>query len=177
MRKLTLVSVIFFILFVQSNTVQAEDNLSVSYSPTNITQAMDLSMQKNSLSYLYAQGSSRVDSSYKEYAGPDSLKLKNPNAALFYALVPGFVVHGAGHFYAGKTKTGVILLSMGTAGGVMVIGGGIGAAFATSGVSTRGQIVIATGAILFIGSWLYDVFVAPKVVEKEREQFFQGGKK
>ncbi len=177
MRKLISLSGILFFLFSLSNTGQAGNNTCVFYSPTNITQAMDLSAQRNSLSYLYAQGSGGIDSIYKEYERPDSLKLKSPNTALFYALVPGFVVHGAGHFYAGKTKTGVILLSMGTAGGVMVIGGGIGAAFATSGVSTRGQIVIATGAILFIGSWLYDVFVAPKVVEKEREQFFQGGKK
>lgn len=177
MRKLTLVSASLIILFVLSNTVQAGNNLSVSYSPTNIAQAMDLSIQGNALTYFYAQGSSRLDSVYGGNTRPDSLKLKSPNTALFYALVPGFVVHGAGHFYAGKPKVGVILLLAGTAGEVMVVGGGIGFAFSGSKVDTGTQMLIATGGILFIGSWLYDVFVAPKVVEEEREQFFQGGKK
>jgi hypothetical protein len=59
----------------------------------------------------------------------------------------------------------------------MVVGGGIGLVFSGSKVDTGTQMLIATGGILFIGSWLYDVFVAPKMVEEEREHFFQGGKK
>jgi hypothetical protein len=38
---------------------------------------------------------------------PPSFKLKSPYMAVFYSVIPGTVLHGAGHVYAGKIGTGI----------------------------------------------------------------------
>jgi hypothetical protein len=52
MRKLISLLGVLFCLFVQSSSGQAGNNLSVSYSPKNITKAMDFELRSNSMSYL-----------------------------------------------------------------------------------------------------------------------------
>ena len=51
----------------------------------------------------------------------DSLRLKDPNMALLYAVIPGVLIHGSGHIYAGKTGTGAALLGAGVVGGLYVL--------------------------------------------------------
>jgi len=110
------------------------------------------------------QDSTRVHTS-------DSLKLKNPNLALAYAVIPGFIVHGAGHFYAGRRTTGIVLLASELVGCTFFTVGALDqavsqleGAHSSDGVSGEGLVVI--GAILFVGSWTYDIIGAPLAVQK-----------
>jgi len=102
----------------------------------------------------------------------DSLRLKDPNKAFIYALVPGFIVHGTGHFYAGETTTGWILV----AGEVLslpllayAIGVGIGESTNESTSSSDAEIVGIFAGTLFMGTWIYDVIGAPLAVRKHNE--------
>jgi hypothetical protein len=169
MRKLILVFLVLVCFFVASNVVYAENSITFSDSNKSIMQAMELSLKSNSLSYLYAQENSRIDSIYKAHAQPDSLKLKSPTAALLIALVPGSVVHGAGHFYAGKSKAGFLLL------GVEIIGAGLLYLSALGNLpgntrkgNTDGTAFI--GLTLIVGSWLYDIIEAPFTVKRNNQK-------
>lgn len=173
MRKIVLI--ISIVVAALSNTVQAENATTLSYSPNSISQAMDFAIKSNSLTYVYAQEPGRIDSIYKAYTRPDSLKLKNPNTALFYAMVPGFVVHGTGHFYAGKPVTGVALL------GVEIISLGLCYASAmfsfaeAMGGTGKGdpEVTGLIGLGLFLSSWIYDMAGAPAVIERENEKILE----
>jgi len=98
---------------------------------------------------------------------------KSPLIALGIAFFPGVIIHGAGHFYAGKPKTGSLLLvgelvGVGCiAAGIVVISlgvftkvGTLGAADVTeaSGLAS-GLLYVGSG--LFLGTWVYDVVFAP----------------
>jgi len=167
MRKEIFIILIFPSVLAFSNSVYSNDIVISSDSTKTILQAMDLAVKSNYWSYLYTQESGRMDSIYKGDKKTDSLKLKNPNTALFYAAVPGFFVHGAGHFYAGKSKIGMILLTTGTLGGLMFIVGEFAAAWQKHDITTGTEITIIAGGTLFFGTWLYDIFRAPKIVEAQ----------
>lgn len=102
--------------------------------------------------------------------------------ALGIAFFPGVIIHGAGHFYAGKPKTGSLLLvgelvGVGCiAAGIVVISlgvftkvGTLGAADVTeaSGLAS-GLMYVGSG--LFLGTWVYDVVFAPISCLKYSEQ-------
>ncbi len=116
---------------------------------------------------LFAQ---QTEDSMKVHTS-ESMKLKDPNVALFRAAVPGFFVHGAGHFYAGRRTTGIVLLACELVGCTFFTVGALDqavsqleGAHSSDGVSGEGLIVI--GAILFVGSWTYDMIGAPLAVRK-----------
>ncbi|MDP3024481.1 MAG: hypothetical protein Q8O10_03000 [candidate division Zixibacteria bacterium] len=176
MRQGAQIISIFVCLFALSSIGQGQSNLTVSYSPLCITKAMDFAVRSNYSGYLYTQGSSQIDSIYKENKQPDSLKLRNPNTALFYAAVPGFFVHGAGHFYAGKTKTGIALL------GVEIISVGLlfryvltdFAASMDGGTGGEPETIVGViGGTLFVGSWIYDIIGAPLTIDRENEKILE----
>jgi hypothetical protein len=103
----------------------------------------------------------------------DSIKLKDPKMAVFYAIIPGLVVHGAGHFYAGEKTTGWILVAGETLSLAMLtycIGVGIGQS--TDGATSNGssELVGIVGATLFMGTWIYDIIGAPLSVIKENRE-------
>ncbi|UCB51680.1 MAG: hypothetical protein JSV10_06735 [Candidatus Zixiibacteriota bacterium] len=104
-----------------------------------------------------------------------STKLKDPGKALLYALVPGFVVHGAGHFYAGEKTAGWVL-----AGGeilsVCLIAYAVGVSESGNGSTSDGntEIIGVFGGLLFAGTWMYDVIGAPLAVQRENRDFLQG---
>ncbi|MGB8657847.1 MAG: hypothetical protein WCE90_08710 [Candidatus Zixiibacteriota bacterium] len=104
-----------------------------------------------------------------------SLKTKSPYMAIFYSVIPGVAIHGAGHIYAGKTGTGLRLLGCELlGGGLLFMGGLIGLG---SGVpSAGGENVQLVGFCLFLGSWVYDVIGAPLAVQKQNEVLLQRGK-
>ena len=107
----------------------------------------------------------------------DSLKLKDPNMAILYAVIPGVVIHGSGHFYAGKTKTGVVLLGSELVGGTIFYVGALDKAFSQSKggkLGIYGDIFIAFGGVLFVGSWIYDLFGAPRAVQRENQELLGG---
>jgi hypothetical protein len=100
----------------------------------------------------------------------DSIKLKDPNMAILYAVIPGIVIHGAGHFYAGKRTTAAVLFASGFIGASCVYVGGLSGLERTAPTET-GYILIITGAILFTGSWTYDLIGAPLAVQKQNQNF------
>jgi hypothetical protein len=105
--------------------------------------------------------------------GADSIKLRDPNYAIFVALVPGAVVHGAGHFYAGKVRTGFILLGCELVGAGLVYLGGV-TGVESGEPSSGGKVAMATGVTLFYGSWAYDLVFAPLSIKKRNEELLLG---
>jgi len=106
----------------------------------------------------------------------DSLKLKDPNMALLYAVIPGVVIHGSGHIYAGKTGTGAVLLGCGVVGGYIFFIGALGQGIpGESGELGKYEDVLwAFGGVLFLGSWIYDLVGAPLAVESENRELLGG---
>lgn len=127
--------------------------------------------QEKSSSFFFAQ---RMEDSIK-VGGVDSRKLKDPNKAILYAFIPGIIVHGSGHFYVGKTKTGFLLLGAEVAGACIVVVSGLaGFAAAESGEhSTEAELGAFGGLMLFVGSWAYDVLMSPIVVKKQNKELLQ----
>ncbi|MCJ7457571.1 MAG: hypothetical protein MUP17_01095 [candidate division Zixibacteria bacterium] len=172
MRKLIL-SLTILTIIIMPNAVHAGNKSVISYSPTNITHSMDLAVRSNSLYYSYVQETIASDTINKKVVERKPAKLKSPTKALVIALVPGSVVHGAGHFYAGKTKTAFVLF------GAEIIGAGM-AFFGAAGWSVQGDtggdgslagpVVLFLGLGLFTGSWIYDVAVSPSVVKNQNDK-------
>jgi hypothetical protein len=107
---------------------------------------------------------------------PDSLKLKNPNVAFFYAFVPGFFVHGAGHFYAGEKKTGWILVAGEVVSlGVLTFSALVGLGESMDGSPTTIDIdaLALAGTIIFIGTWVYDLIGAPLAVKTKNQMLLE----
>jgi len=178
MRKLTLASAVLVILYVLSSTVQAGNNLSVSYSPTNITHAMDVAVRSNAFNYSIVQETTATDTIYKKANETKPAKLKSPTKALVIALVPGSVVHGAGHFYAGKTKTAIGLFGAEILGAGLTLVGMLGSMFeGMEGSEKSGgeDAALIIGIGLFAGSWIYDVVASPFEVKNQNDKIL--GKK
>lgn len=118
---------------------------------------------------------------------PSALSLPTPSgpqpaAAAGLALFPGVLVHGTGHFYAGRPLTGSVLAASEAAAVYLIIRGGMEAYSsgkdiadmlnnsAGQGVSQNlgdtgnlsyGLGLAAAGLVVFLGSWLFDVTGAP----------------
>jgi len=102
---------------------------------------------------------------------------KSPTQAFWIAFVPGFFVHGLGHFYIGEyTNATLLFLCEVTAMGIA-----IDTAlrqlenrpkFPESDIAWRTIVVYA----LFFGSWIYDYIAAPikakKMNEKHESTFY-----
>ena len=126
--------------------------------------------EENSLRFFYTQNQSAADTVSSKSLKNKNLILKDPNEALFYAIVPGFVVHGAGHFYAGETKTGIALLATELVSfGFYVVGVLEGLGETESGEDHSGAY-FATAVVLFMGSWGFDIFRAPMMVMKQNQE-------
>jgi TM2 domain-containing membrane protein YozV len=130
-----------------------------TYASTNKTQTYVSKCGYSAL--LFAQ---QTNDSAK-VADFESRKLKNPWLAFGIALVPGAIIHGAGHFYAGRIGTGFVLL------GSELIGTGLIGVGLISGIETitgeprEGWVIeLEVGLILFVGSWIYDIIGSPIVV-------------
>jgi hypothetical protein len=107
----------------------------------------------------------------------ESLKLKDPRMAVFYSFIPGIVFHGAGHIYAGKIGTGLLLFGSEIVGGGLLTIGAIGVAFSQDEYGESawkpGYVLIATGTFLFLGSWFYDLIGSPLAVNKQNQILMQ----
>ena len=130
----------------------------------------------NSLSFLYTQNQSPDDTGSSKYANNKNLRLKDPGKAILYAAIPGFVVHGAGHFYAGKTKTGLLLLGTEVLAFAFFVEGALLEFQESEGWTIEGPdpgVFFAIGTVLFYGSWLYDLFASPGEVKKRNEELLR----
>ena len=104
-------------------------------------------------------------------------RTKDPGKALFYALVPGLVVHGAGHFYAGDKTAGWVLVG-GEVLSLCLI------AYASrvrsdykplaSDLDDETETIGYFGLGLFVGTWIYDVIGAPIAVQRENRELLGG---
>jgi hypothetical protein len=102
----------------------------------------------------------------------DSVKLKDPKMALFYAVIPGIVVHGAGHFYADKPVTGLVLLGVEGVGLIVLLNNQLSQT--ENNIDTGGSgLNIIAGITLFFGSWAYDMIGAPQAVNKHNQELIQ----
>lgn len=116
-----------------------------------------------------------TDSAADSISGGDSVvrKAKDPFRAFVYALVPGAVVHGAGHFYAGKTGTGLVLLGSELAGATLLLVS-VGMSWEEGSQTLESFPVAFAGGALFFGSWIYDMIGAPLAVQRENRGALQG---
>lgn len=134
----------------------------------------DSSRNLNSLRFSYSQNHSSVDTGNSKSLKNTSLRLKDPNKAILYAVFPGFFVHGAGHFYGGDSRTGSLLLStealdfiflLGYPGWVVEELFGDMPEFMRSAYFSLG-----IAPVLFFGSWYYDIFNSPQAVKDYNEK-------
>jgi len=104
-------------------------------------------------------------------------KRKDPGKAFFYALVPGLVVHGAGHFYAGDKTAGWVLVG-GEVFGLCLIAYAAGARSdykpLASDLDDEAETIGVFGVGLFVGTWIYDVIGAPLAVRRENRKLLGG---
>lgn len=102
----------------------------------------------------------------------EKLGLKSPSAAIFLALVPGFIIHGLGHYYAGYPRTGnVLLITEGSSFVFFFLAFGL-ALDDSDSIDTAG--VLAVGAFFgFLGSWAYDIIGAPLVIRKNNKKVLE----
>ncbi len=92
----------------------------------------------------------------------------SPDVAFQKALFPGFITHGAGHFYAKDYNAGMSLMSAEIVS-VILMGVGIQQLLTPekeSGDHNIPRIMLYTGTGAFLISWLYDIIFSPQVVKK-----------
>ncbi len=123
----------------------------------SISQMMEHSIRYSTIiSYLDTQ----VVSDTNLLSNNQSIKkLKSPTLAFVIATVPGFAVHGAGHFYAGKKRDAVLLFA-GELASFGLLYAGAGGLVASSGESDKATTLYFLGFSLFITTWIYDLFGA-----------------
>jgi TM2 domain-containing membrane protein YozV len=148
--------------------------LSVEACPASSTQSYLFknsvlkSQQSEYIPFLLAQQSQDSATVNKT----SSLKLKNPYMAIFYSVVPGLLIHGSGHFYAGKTNTGYLLLGT-EAAGLLLLYLGFENAFGGPAYQNDADIMGWTGFALFSGSWIYDAIGSPIAVKKQNQKLLK----
>ena len=102
---------------------------------------------------------------------------RDPGKAFFYALVPGLVVHGTGHFYAGDKTAGWALLG-GEVFGLCLIAYAVGvrsdSAPQDPDLDDEAGTIAVFGTALFAGTWIYDVIGAPLAVQRENRELLGG---
>lgn len=101
-----------------------------------------------------------------------SPKRKSPTVAFLYALIPGAIVHGAGHFYAGADSIGRELQEREVLGiGMILIW--LPLAYVACDV-TAVHVLALIGVILFVESWVVDLVGAPLAAKKYNEGLLGG---
>lgn len=166
--------VIFLICFLSvkshSTTDKIQTYVSRGSSLIRLSSSESSLLQSEHLNLLFAQ---QTNDSAK-VANFDSRKLKNPWVAFGIALVPGSIVHGAGHFYAGKIGTGFVLLGSELVGTGLIVVGLVGGVETITGEPREGWVIeLEVGLVLFVGSWIYDIIGSPIVVMKSNKDLLQ----
>jgi len=114
------------------------------------------------------------------FAQSDKPHFKSPSTGLLFSVVPGFIVHGAGCFYAENPGWGVGLLATEVLGCYLVAEGledehvTIPAVVKTPPGrvydSDDDEDLIAIGALLFAVSWIADIAVTQVLIKKHNER-------
>ena len=178
MKQVLSLPLIFLSFFGAAGTLQAETSSLGSDSPVNISHEMDMALRANTLDSSIVGETIWTDAASKKAGEIKPAKLKSPTKAFVIALVPGSVVHGAGYFYAGKTKTALGVFGAEILGAGMAYVGALGMSLTsdTGGKTTgAGGVLFIFGLGLFTGSWIYDVIGSPFAVKNENDKIL--GKK
>jgi hypothetical protein len=108
---------------------------------------------------------------------PDTLlqkKLLSAEEATYRAVLPGFFIHGLGHFYAKDQTTGAVLYLTEVVG-ILFINNALHNGFSENQFAQRGnRYDIPIGLVAFFGSWLYDIATASSAVEKYNRKITLG---
>jgi len=108
---------------------------------------------------------------------PDTLlqkKLLSAEEATFIAVLPGFLFHGLGNFYAHNPKTGIVLL---VTEGVGVYFFGVALAKGLSDNSfakNNADLDSVIGSFAFLGSWFYDMATAGAAAQRHNRRISLG---
>jgi hypothetical protein len=137
-------------------------------------QVQTLVLNPNSISSTFAQHTASPSALHVQDSNRvvvlNSLKLKNPNMALFYAVIPGVVFHGSGHVYAGKIPTAITLF------GCELLGAGVamlGALSQIEGPNETGENTVLIGSVIFWGTWIYDFVGSPLAVNSHNRKMLE----
>jgi hypothetical protein len=159
--------------YIDNDNLRLKSSQYLDCSNIGINEMMQASMVMGSMDYLLTQGEVSESTSLIRLES-DSLKLKSLNAAAFYALVPGFFVHGAGHFYGGDSRTGSLLLSTEVLGFIFLLGypgWAVEELFGDMPEFMRSAYFsLGIATVLFFGSWYYDIFHSPQAVKDYNEK-------
>jgi len=155
--------------------IESAENFNSSFqlnrSDRRIMEMMDVSMARGSLNDLLVEHE-RLEYTPLRGTGSDTLRLKDPNTALYYALVPGFFVHGAGHFYAGKSGTAITLFGIEILSVVFFTGYALASLPSeneTDDNFARQFAYLSIGIGMFLGSWYYDIVNAPQAAREHNK--------
>ncbi|MGB2768290.1 MAG: hypothetical protein WBC88_01020 [Candidatus Zixiibacteriota bacterium] len=111
-----------------------------------------------------------------------SVKLKNPYLALGIAVYPGIALRGAGHWYAGKEGTAMILAGAAAVGALLLLGLTADPPLEGDGDTLNGDrkndgsleyACGVTALVLVVGSWVYDIVGAPLAVKRQNERLLR----
>jgi hypothetical protein len=111
---------------------------------------------------------------------PSEARPRSPTAAFGLSLVPGSLIHGIGHRYAGRHRTagrlflaeifGLALMSMDHPTGDITK-----RISDQEGSTQSGGDLQSLGRVLFFGSWLYDISASPDAVRRINRRRAQEG--
>jgi TM2 domain-containing membrane protein YozV len=167
---LTILLICFLSAKAYSSTSKSQTYVSRGSSLTQLSSPKSSLLQSEHLNLLFAQ---QTNDSVK-VAHFESRKLKNPWVAFGIALVPGAIIHGAGHFYAGRIGTGFVLLGSELVGTGLIAVGLVGGIETITGEPREGWVIeLEAGLVLFVGSWIYDIIGSPIVVMKANKDLLQ----
>jgi len=117
-----------------------------------------------------AQDSSKKPLDYDSTFVRNGVAEKTRGKALLFALLPGSIIHGAGHFYAGSHDTGNLLFIFEIFGGVLLASGYKDVSSHEVSQSSGIHPGIVAGYVIFMTTWVYDIINAPDEAEKYNKQ-------
>lgn len=91
---------------------------------------------------------------------------KSPEKARYISAVPGLLIHGLGHMYAGDYNTGTLLFLLEGVSIAMIM-----SPFITGGFDYI-LLVMLGGGVLFWGTYIWDVMGAPKAAQEYNKKYF-----
>ena len=100
-------------------------------------------------------------------------RLKDLNKAIMLAIFPGFFLHGAGHLYAGKPKTALLLFSVEIVGTLLMIRGSVRETAGSKDKDESPILDMLVGSFFYLGSWFYDLIGSPLEVKKRNEELLR----
>jgi len=152
-------------------------NFTREFIKKNQLTTINKTISSHSLSRIYCQILFETDKENGLNAitepGDKKYKRKNPTLAFGLAFVPGFFIHGLGHYYIGENWTGTKLLAAELVSIILSFG------VAVSGVASmdypkdsKPNLAIweISVLVLFFSSWIYDYIAAPIKAKKMNEE-------